>query len=634
MRFTYRTLFFLLALAVVGSVNGRKTSVVSTVTNANTIAAPAKQANETSNKTQNELLKSIANAKAEGNIKKQIIGSFALGNLYFKQQKLAESRILFSWVATTSYKRESTLDSLVSLAYLRLSQVAYLQTNFQESIVYLRKAEMSLKNIQSRKNEILVMIGGMWMGMPDRFQPEGYKKAVYYLETAEKAVNVDGERKHLGTILNNEGHAYMKLQEWRKCEEKLNQCIALKDVSSDVLESAKVTLGESYYAQKKIGKALRCLEEVHRHKSKDGHYAYGTVKLAQIYLEIKNYQKVPSLLKEAEDFATAKGWNELLIDIYKLRSELNNALGKNQEALLFYKKYDKLKDSLLGKETIGALQSLDIKFRNSEANRKLLARQLFIKKQGQLIQRKNLQILILIFAFIILAILSVAIYNRRKHLRKLELQNSRIDLLKATALGEEKERQRIAQELHDGIGGMLAVVNMNMQSAKRDGFKNDNHNDKILKMLSAISADVRKTAHNLLPTALEQHGLAKAIKILCEDVCSGDENITIDLEVEGDIGKVERAFNITIYRIIQELIQNILKHSGATHIVIIIERADDNLSINVDDNGKGYNLQLAEKECLGLRSIRKRVASLGGRIQMRSEQDIGTSVSMLFKYLT
>jgi signal transduction histidine kinase len=197
--------------------------------------------------------------------------------------------------------------------------------------------------------------------------------------------------------------------------------------------------------------------------------------------------------------------------------------------------------------------------------------------------------------------------------------------LKALIAGEEKERKRISQELHDGLGAVLATVKMRISSIS-DKSPNIINNDNYLKaeeLIDEACQTVRDISHRMTPFILEQNGLEYAISELCLTI-SQTQKIEIHFNpyqidlIESDILK------ITIYRVTQELVKNIIKHAEATEVIVQVTVEDENIEVLVEDDGKGFDTTQI-KGGIGLDNIRSRVEYLKGSLEIESEINKGST---------
>jgi len=235
----------------------------------------------------------------------------------------------------------------------------------------------------------------------------------------------------------------------------------------------------------------------------------------------------------------------------------------------------------------------------------------------------------LVAAGLLISLLLALYFQRRKTFQQslVTLKKEQdISLLKALMTGEEKERNRLARELHDGLGGILAAAQMQISNVETNGQQEElMKKQKATELVSQAATESRRIAHNLLPETLLRYGLDDALKEYSKSITES-KLMQLDYESVGMQLKLDQSAGLSIYRIIQELVNNIIKHSGATEALVQLHREAEKLSITVEDNGKGFSPQQNGKTGIGLSNIRSRVSYLNGSLDIRSEEQKGTSV--------
>lgn len=242
----------------------------------------------------------------------------------------------------------------------------------------------------------------------------------------------------------------------------------------------------------------------------------------------------------------------------------------------------------------------------------------------------------------IMAILSALLiyvhFRNKKKLHQEQLQTiqkeKELQLLQAVMQGEEKERSRIAKDLHDGVAGMLAAVKMHINSIATDmsevkyteGFQQG------MKLLDESSQEVRKTSHNLMPEVLLQHGLDEAVRRYCNNV-SNSSRLKLEYDVIGDTPRFIDSFELSVYRIVQELLNNIVKHSKASEAIVQLSYQPGILTIAIEDNGIGVSKEDGIKDGMGLKSLQSRVKAMNGKIEFESTSGEGFNAYLEFETL-
>lgn len=201
--------------------------------------------------------------------------------------------------------------------------------------------------------------------------------------------------------------------------------------------------------------------------------------------------------------------------------------------------------------------------------------------------------------------------NQNHKLQKI-LREKENAVLNSFINGEERERGRISQELHDGLAAMISAAKMSLDTAAYlDEAKKEQQLKKTAQILENTHAEIRHIAHNLMPVTLEKEGLTAAVAQFVNDIKeTGILNISLSDTTTGKID-LPPQIQLMLFRVIQELVNNIIKHSQATKAEIAFEQKENILHIEVSDNGKGFDGNVS-KTNQGLYSIRQRVQSIGG----------------------
>ena len=201
-------------------------------------------------------------------------------------------------------------------------------------------------------------------------------------------------------------------------------------------------------------------------------------------------------------------------------------------------------------------------------------------------------------------------------------------LLKTIIETQEVERERIAKDLHDGVGQTLAAIKLHVDAIRfKDVKPQDEEYGKIEEMLENSIKQLRKICYDTLPTILSEYGIIKAIDELAQK--SSSESFKIVFNYSPSIPNFDKSLEIALYRIVQEFVNNTMKHGEATEVVISIENNDNNLVLDLIDNGKGFNItDLMIYKGQGLKNIKSRVESFNGRVNFKSSQEKGTEFNI------
>jgi signal transduction histidine kinase len=202
---------------------------------------------------------------------------------------------------------------------------------------------------------------------------------------------------------------------------------------------------------------------------------------------------------------------------------------------------------------------------------------------------------------------------------------------RAVIVAEENERKRIAAELHDGVGQMMSAAKMNLSAFENElQFTSEQQKqsfDKTLSLIDESCKEVRSVSHQMMPNALLKSGLASAIKEFLDKIDS--RVIKINLHTEGLNERLDSNTETVLYRVIQECVNNVIKHSGATLLDISLINDKDGISATVEDNGRGFDINDKQKfDGIGLKNIVTRIQYLKGTIDFDAAPGKGTLVAI------
>jgi signal transduction histidine kinase len=196
--------------------------------------------------------------------------------------------------------------------------------------------------------------------------------------------------------------------------------------------------------------------------------------------------------------------------------------------------------------------------------------------------------------------------------------------------GQEKERSRIARDLHDGLGNLLSTLKVNFSSLQINF--DDNNSQKIYgvasEMIDEACTEVRKIAHEMMPQALNKLGLIKALEDLVIKM-NNTHDFDAQFHVFGREKKLDDNTNVMLFRIVQELLNNVVKYAEAEEVLVQLTFSDDLLNLTVEDDGKGFDpLTVKTDAGMGLKSVEFRTGYIGGNYEINSRPGKGTLVNI------
>ena len=221
---------------------------------------------------------------------------------------------------------------------------------------------------------------------------------------------------------------------------------------------------------------------------------------------------------------------------------------------------------------------------------------------------------------------------QQQHIRELE-KDKQLVAVDAMLKGQEDERSRLAKDLHDGLGGLLSGVKFSLSNMKDNLIITPDNKavfERSLDMIDTSIKELRRVAHNMMPEMLTRFGLDEALKEYCNTV-NATKLVSVKYQSHGMEARLDKATEIIIYRIIQELLNNILKHAAASQTFIQLIQDNNRLNIVVEDNGAGFDTAILKNSTgAGWANIRSRVEYLKGQLDIHSDAGKGTLVNMEF----
>ncbi|MBN8682517.1 MAG: hypothetical protein J0L99_07685 [Chitinophagales bacterium] len=339
-------------------------------------------------------------------------------------------------------------------------------------------------------------------------------------------------------------------------------------------------------------------------------------RLTQLAVQLKDWDNAQQYLNEAFKYSEIIQLNDYIFECYRLQSAIDEARGNYKSALQNFQQYAALKDSVYQSEYDESMAALTAKYdlERKEKTIALLEKDQQIRK-GQIRQQQTLMLLGLLLAGLVF--LGIRLNNQRKT-QQLKTAFAQ-DLLKM----QESERQRISKDLHDSVGQNILFIKNHLYRLL------PSPDERLVESLETTLEDVRNIAKDLYPNQLEQYGLESAVDTLCENARESS-GIFVSSDLQGIDEKLDREAKINFYRIIQECINNSMKHAGATSIRITSRQMPGKVELMVQDNGKGFDKGMLERKAqrsFGMINIEERIKMLRGKFDLETAADKGVKLT-------
>lgn len=477
------------------------------------------------------------------------------------------------------------------------------------------------------------------------YNEKEYQKAALYLKKAIDTYEKNKLKNY--ELLTSSYLLYAEILIWlKKFNEANRNIIKAQNILNPYPESEyhilfNFTLGLYHHNTKSHQQALFFFEKAIKKAGAVGDYfMVNRTNLMKVLTlkEMKRYEEAKkillSLYNNEEVYQEDKiSYLKELAFIYKKTNELSKSI----EA---YEKYIISSDSLKELKYKEELQKLENAFNNLETKEKLSKLDFEKKSALQIAKNNHLKYAIFLLISIILILLLITFWVKSRKQIKINIAkeialNHKINALKsekelislyAMMEGEENERKRIARDLHDGLGGSLSSIKMRVEKIAQSNSDKEELS-KIHNLIDNSVKELRQVAYNLIPETLLKLGLNQALDDLCLNYSSDD--LLIEYHSSQINEKIIKPHQITIYRIIQELIHNIIKHSEATEAIVDCSQNGNLFLITTEDNGKGFDLSsLKNSKGIGLRSIENRVELLNGKLDIDTNPSEGTTINI------
>ncbi len=550
----------------------------------------------------------------------------------FEKTLLEANKKLKKYNNTEAYRfRASILHNYGILQQRKNNEKGYMKLMVNEAIPIAKKSR-DYELISSLYKAVAII----FMNTGEREKANEYlSEAQNYIERALKKTPTLAESKMETYIINAEN--LVELKHFYDAKKVLDKAFStLKHFPESNLNDFYFYSEGLYYAkQNKNSNALESYKKGMKSAEKHQNLiALNRLKFAeyQVLFKLKNYLKAKNnldyLIKNTPFILDKKNYYNELAKVY-------NAISEYDKAYFYSNKYNTINDSINNTNFQNEIVALEAKYKKAESERKINL--LLSQNEKAILMVNNTRLNTILFGvlsfLLFLSVLFLWIFNKNQ--KKLSAQkeiNLKQDLIafenrhklsvsKALIQGEEIERKRIARDLHDGLGSMLSGLKIHLNLAKKEKGEIINGVDTLLD--NSIK-ELRNISQNLMPESLLELSLEHALK----DLCAANSNTTTKIEFQYLIkkSKLPKNYEIMIYRIIQELLNNASKYANASRVLVSCSQNQDVFFITVEDNGIGFTiLDTKNKTGMGLKNIKNRVEFLNGKLEIESKINQGTS---------
>ncbi|MFT3935252.1 MAG: sensor histidine kinase [Chitinophagaceae bacterium] len=531
-------------------------------------------------------------------------------------------------------------DLQAAVAYGNAGASYYGLKDYTKCIDCFLEAEKILQKINDKRR--LTLTYGNLTGLFNQLNQ--YDKAYAYglkAIAASKEVNDDYS---LEESLENTGNTldYMKksdsalllLQQAAAMAKKLNDKLVFLNSSINI---ADIYFGrQDYNAMKKYAEeAIAAANEI---GNKEG-VGKAMNFIGYYYFYNKNYDSASTYANKGLSIARENNVPEAIENNYQLLGYISLANGNLKDFHRYKVLKDSIQDLIFSKQILSNTQDIEAKYslEKKEAQIQNLHQEQQIQHL-QLKQNRNTIVSLIIF-ILLLGGSGFLIFRNTQQKRKIQQQRitelekeKQFMAAEAVLQGQEEERSRLAKDLHDGLGGILSGVKHSFNNMKSNFIisqESVDAFDRTMVLLDKSISELRNISHNMMPEALLRFGLDTALRDYCNSI---NRNASLQITYQSfelHDEDIEKSKASVIYRVIQELLNNMLKHANASTALVQLVRNNNALSITVEDNGKGFNKSEAENtEGIGMKNIKHRINYLNGQLDIQTAEGAGVSVTI------
>ena len=412
----------------------------------------------------------------------------------------------------------------------------------------------------------------------------------------------------------------------------------IKGKDTLLLHSTFNNIGNTLLKQKKFKEAqkwiLRSVKIIDfRVKNNDSlytDYSYATsyTNLATIATELNQYEEAKKYFDLAFKYSKKSETAEKLRDYYQQKIIFNKKYNKLSEAIEEQENYIKLRDSIYTAEKNKTIAELETKYQTEKKEKQILQQQAEVKQKNTW--------LLLISSFVIIGLILFRNFRAKAKLQKeqLELENKLLE--EQSNYKIQEQRLEISRELHDNVGSQLTFIISILDNLKNSSVQFDDAIDKKIDTLTNFAnksiSELRDTIWVLNSKQLRLSELKSRMLNFIKDAGESVDTIRFQFgfDIHNDV-QLSSKQAINLYRILQEIVNNAIKHANAKDISVSISQIENELQIKISDNGIGFDYESEKKKSFGLTNIQNRIQEINGSLQVVSNEEKGTHYSITVK---
>jgi len=467
-----------------------------------------------------------------------------------------------------------------------------------------------------------------------------YKEALEKYEQAYEILKDSDQLWDLTNIISNKGALYLEMGQLQHAAPLFREALK-NNRSMDNNWGIGYTLLRLGILKQKLGELdsaayfLSQSVEIRRDLDQKLEYAESLAAYGAVLFDKGQRSEAITIIEEALVISKEIGALESQTNAHDLLAGFYFQSAQPEKAYDHLRTYTALRDSAVNEEKQRITRDLEARYETAKKDQLLAENELQMAANEAQIQRQRLLIYIGVAGMVLLLIVFFSVYaafRSRRRLNEQKLANlqkeKELVALKSMMVGEEKERARIARELHDGLSSLLAAIRIQFNAVQQESTDlqvHEKYNDAV-RRLDDANQEVRRIAHNMMPEILMKYGMVTALSEFVSGLGSTG-TLKVEFSHFGMDERLPSQVELVLYRVVQELLNNVIKHSKATEVLVQINRRQDHLNITVEDNGIGFEDSAStDSKGMGIHNLSSRIQYLNGSLQFESSPKKGTSV--------
>lgn len=524
--------------------------------------------------------------------------------------------------ALTKYTSPKGLGS----AYNNLGLIEWKQAKLKEASEYFYKALAYFQQLDD-KSYLANAYNNLGLIF---YETKDLKKALDFQLKALRIYKDKNDIEHIGATCTNLSNVYHSLNKLDSCEYYIKESIHYSTQVNDLyglgiayIDYATILSSAPYTRyDEALEYFLKALELKQKMNEEEG-IVHIYINMSHIYKYKGDWENFLKYNRQALELSKKNTFLSRQKTIYHNIAEYFTNR-KNADSVYHYLMlYKAMTDSIFNQEFKSSLSDAETKYQTKE-------KELTIKTQEYQLSKQHYYIIALCLSIITIGLIFFFVYYRNKQRQQLKLKEEIIKqqdiAAKAILEAEDNERRRIAGDLHDSVGQILSAVKINLSSLQSTVQQESSARyETIMNMVDGACKEVRAISHNMMPNSLLRSGLVAAIKEFINQIDS--EVLKVRLDTTGLNQRLDHNTEMVLYRVIQECVNNVIKHAQAKTLEIQIIKDQEGISVTIEDDGIGFDLS-QQKDGIGLANLKTRIDFLKGQLDIQSSPGKGTLIAI------